>query len=148
MTVEQKGQMPTIPSSGLAINVVGYGAGWKFPNETFYFHWKNINSLQLKLCQNTSVWTESSQPGFPRCLHILPTPGWQGFCIPCHTRAQQAWRSRSRGKCQENSICISAPREFYNCIIFTRIRTVFLPRMQSFLQDKKSKTRCEYLLCE
>lgn len=35
MTVEQKGQMPTIPSSGLAINVVGYGAVGNFPIKLF-----------------------------------------------------------------------------------------------------------------
>lgn len=54
MIVEEKGQMLTIPSSGLAINVVGYGAVGSFPIKLFtekiliQYNWNCARTCQFK----------------------------------------------------------------------------------------------------
>lgn len=45
-------------------------AGWTFSSTTFFSDWKNVDSRELKLCQDMSVWRETRLPASQHACHM------------------------------------------------------------------------------
>lgn len=95
VATEQKVEVPTIPPSGLAINVVGCGAGWKFSNSTFFSYWNKCGFPTTGFEQKAGC-----RAPLTTCTYCLPqagrasaSPALQELMGP----GAAAWRSRSPG---------------------------------------------------